>query len=145
MKSWIKLKEESGHLMLVNLGMAQTVIPFGKNKVKVVWKHDELVDVGDDDLPNDSCIYSEQVFVEITIQQIEMLLRLNGCMIDNIQKQIQPEPLLAELKETIDPGHKGVAEVQAEMKEDEWIPPVEEEPAKETAKPGKNTKKDQPK
>lgn len=86
--SWIKLKDEDGHLRLVNLSNAQSIVPGGKNRIRVIWKHDELVEVDHNDLPNDSCVYSEQVFVDISIQQVEMLLRTNFLMIDSLQNKM---------------------------------------------------------
>ena len=87
---WLKLKDESGAISLVNIANAQSCNPVkledGTIGLKVVWQYDTYKDL-DEDLPDSSCVYSEQLFSDITIKQLEMLLDMNNLLLVGKVKQ----------------------------------------------------------
>lgn len=79
---WVRLKDENGIVSLVNLSQAKYIQPAVNSKdeqgVRIVWQHDTFTDHGDMDLPDESCVYSEQIFTGVSVLQIEMLLSKVG-------------------------------------------------------------------
>ena len=75
---WVRLKDENGIVSLVNLSQAkyiqQGVDNNNSNFVRVVWQHDTFSDHGDSEIPDESCVYSEQMFTGLSVLEIEQLL-----------------------------------------------------------------------
>lgn len=95
---FVRLKNEDGFVNLVNLSQAQKIVPVQfEDKsmgIKVIWQHDTFKDFGEEDLPDDSCDYSEEIFVDITVQQVEQILARMGMVFAPAQpkQEVQPVP-----------------------------------------------------
>lgn len=80
---FLRLKDNQGVVSLVNLSQAKYIQPSqtesGEPAVKIVWAHDTFTDHGEDDLPDEACTYSEQLYVDVTVGQIEGFLRSIGA------------------------------------------------------------------
>ena len=80
---FLRLKDSQGVVSLVNLAQAQYIQPAqtesGEPAIKIVWSHDTFTDHGEDDLPDESCSYAEQLYVDVTVGQIEGFLRSIGA------------------------------------------------------------------
>lgn len=141
---FVRLKNEEGIVQLVNFSQAQKISPVkfedDSMGIKVTWQHDVFTDHGEDDLPDDSCNYSEEIFVDITVQQIEGLLARMGLVFapvvrgeDSLAKnedaatEESEEPKMHVVDESKDSKEVKPAEAPAEE-------PVKEEPKKENPK-----------
>jgi hypothetical protein len=80
---YLRLKDSQGVVSLVNLAQAKYIQPAqtesGEPAVKIVWSHDTFTDHDEDDLPDETCTYSEQLYVDVTVGQIEGFLRTIGA------------------------------------------------------------------
>lgn len=141
---FLRLKDNQGVVSLVNLSQAKYIQPAqtesGEPAVKIVWAHDTFTDHGEDDLPDEACTYSEQLYVDVTVGQIEGFLRSIGAAFipkatDNGQPTGKETAMDAEVEE--ESSQPVNSKQTAENAPAEPEPEQEEPPKKKRGRPAK--------
>lgn len=139
---FLRLKDNQGVVSLVNLAQAKYIQPAetesGEQAVKIVWAHDTFTDHGEDDLPDEACTYSEQLYVDVTVGQIEGFLRSIGAAYipkatENGKatgKEIEPTVETVEVEELKEPEVvKPPTSEEPHIEEDTTTQPAKKKPA----------------